>query len=553
MDMPSSQISMQGFDACRQPYRTAKALPHLIRQNATIYLEEELYNQALNTLVNHLSSGNGTLDPAFVPPPEYLALISTLVVHPSLNTRATTPERVQASNAALNYLYSVLHIAGPINAKFDQAFTFTYFNRSRNGKKQHWHDTDKQGEQGPDAINSNIADAGSLWNCAEGFWSVVGWAFNCSVLYPKRWERWQVWLEFMCQTMEDDWAERLRYDKNSDHEMDDPDTIIVGRVQKATKRAIEDSLIIKYLTPKENDYTLKRKVLRAIFSEGNKTDTNEFGEIFRNETKKLTKEDTSKKVQQVDIDRGIYGDYLDELDDDDDDDEEIEKQSNRTRSRKPTTSTNRAINGSTNRIDGEKHISPDDEVMGGPDSLLLRQRLLGLLSTVSNHLPNKFMTPDALYDDYVEKIRPLPLPAFQAFVFPSVLPHFAPNARSSLCQCLLNFLLEPSAPKPITDHLTQDLFEYHYLPYAANVSSVANNAKVSITIEALMRLLLMHSALKPSERLMKALKRGILARTKKAKGKKRDQYTPEEESEAEYLKMSAERMTWMLGVVATIG
>ena len=55
-----------------------------------------------------------------------------------------------------------------------------------------------------------ISDADSVWQRAEDFWHVVGWAFRCSVLHPERWERWQIWLQFMCNVLEDDWKERER-------------------------------------------------------------------------------------------------------------------------------------------------------------------------------------------------------------------------------------------------------------------------------------------------------------------------------------------------------
>ena len=59
-------------------------------------------------------------------------------------------------------------------------------------------------------LNDILGNEESLWSRADDFWHAVGWAFNCSVRYPGRWERWRIWLELMCDVLQDDWNERER-------------------------------------------------------------------------------------------------------------------------------------------------------------------------------------------------------------------------------------------------------------------------------------------------------------------------------------------------------
>ncbi|KAL8671565.1 MAG: hypothetical protein Q9224_007619, partial [Gallowayella concinna] len=95
--------------------------------------------------------------------------------------------------------------------------------------------------------------------------------------------------------------------------------------------------------------------------------------------------------------------------------------------------------------------------------------------------------------------------------------HFHPAAASSLTQIILRSLIASSAPSPFTDDLTQKDLERCYLPFAANTGSISDNAKVSLCVETLMRLLQRACGLDWNDgRLQEAVERGIEAREKKA-------------------------------------
>jgi len=459
----------------------------------------------LNLLVAGTSTPSPTPLPAFVPPPQHLALAATLVVHPSLNTRAQSAERLQASNLALRLLRHTHRLVGPVNADFDAAFAFTYFNTSRrggDGRSTRRRRSRSRGDEyspgsgdDPETINSEIANAGSVWARAEDFWQVVGWALNCSVAYPKRWGRWKVWLEFMMEVLEDDWAVREGMSGETEEGSAEP--------------TMERSLIAKYLRLEGGKLGGNRRVVRAIFADGGTKALNEFTEVFRNETKARKKSDgvVKRPEKKVNVEEDEFADYLedanDEEDDDDDDADEVAKN---------------PAPGSTSSAG--KDDPPDTDgsaLLGGMDALTLRLRLLALLSNVSDTLRKQFLPISALYDLYNDHIRPLPIATFFLLTSPSAtIPTFSPVARSALNQFILRSLIASSAPNPPTDDLDQDLLERYFLPFAANTASVADNAKVSLLLESLLRLVLRYIGVKVTGGLERAVRVGIEAREKKS-------------------------------------
>ncbi|KAI9881584.1 MAG: hypothetical protein M1830_000148 [Pleopsidium flavum] len=484
------------------------------------------YTQALTLLLNLLTAGTSspTPLPAFTPPPQHLSLAATLVVHPSLTTRARSPERLQTSNIALRLLRHTNKLVGPLNGDFDTAFAFTYFNTSRrggNGRRRTADDYSPSSGDDPDIINSEIANSGSVWARAEDFWQVVGWAFNCSVMYPKRWERWKLWLEFIIDVLEDDWVEREN---------------VSVETEKNPESSMERSLIAKYLQLEGGKMGGNRRVVRAVFADGGAKAMNEFTEVFKNETKTRKKDDggLKKREAKVDVEEEIFGDYLE---DDDDDEEDVEDD----------TETSEPVVNDEN-FNTDENVANGAESLGGMDSLILRQRLLALLSAVSDTIPKKFMTVGALYDLYLDHIRPLPVPTFQLLVSPSALPYLSPVARSSLTQFILRSLIASSAPNPSTDDLNQDMLEQNFLPYTANTSNMADNAKVSLLVETLLKLLDKHIGLNPTTSLSHAVRAGITAREKKVNGdrKKKGSTKKEEEADRVWLNGSANRMRALL-------
>ena len=499
-------------------YRAVKALPYELREHCLIYLEEGLYCQALDLLTSLLTSGSASNGPrpAFLPPPQYIALITTLALHPTLTTRAKTLERIQASNLALRYLRLVLNHVGPVNGNLKEAFTFNSLSltsrRGGNGRRR----TTGEGVNPPaddnEGIDTELANVGSLWARAEDFWQVVGWCFNCSLLHKRRWERWNAWLSYMLDVLEADWDVRENGEGDESR---------------------EKSLIMKYINPGVTTAGRQRKILRAVFADGRTKSVAEFGEIWLNETKELKKDADVKKVEKkIDIEADNYGDYMQ-----DEDDEDLEDSSEDRSSSPEQISESR---------DSVPNVADD---LGGMDSVNLRLRLLSFLSKVSAVLPNEFTDLNTLYDNFLEHIRSLPIAAFFFIISPTTLRVFTPAAASSLSQYILRSLIAASAPLPLNDNISQDILERSYLPYPANTSSIVDNTKVSLCVETLLRLLDYHVGLVWTPGLQEAAEAGIRARTAKAKKKQTKRRNDiDGNCDGTWLAASAERIRGVIGM-----
>jgi len=153
-----------------------------------------------------------------------------------------------------------------------------------------------------------------------------------------------------------------------------------------------------------------------------------------------------------------------------------------------------------------------------------------------------------LYKIYVEVIKPLPLPAFALFVSPSAIPHLPLVALSSIVQAHLSQLLPWGAPRPNDDVLTQVNLECCFLPFAANTSSIEDNAKVSLLVETLFRLLATYGGIEYTPELIAAIDIGIKAREKKCTGtRKKKSGSAKDDEGMIWLNASAERMRLLLG------
>jgi hypothetical protein len=126
------------------------------------------------------------------------------------------------------------------------------------------------------------------------------------------------------------------------------------------------------------------------------------------------------------------------------------------------------------------------------------------------------MEVEDCFDLVTEFLRPLPLDIFVLFVSPPTL-WLEPHSHASLCQNLLRPIISSEAPVYQADTMTQIEFERHFLPYPANYTNYVENARVSLLVEALLRLLFRHSALIVNNSLKKKLDEGIKAREAKAK------------------------------------
>lgn len=314
----------------------------------------------------------------------------------------------------------------------------------------------------------------------------------------------------MIQVLEKDWETRWVEFENSPDAYPDP-------------RAA--SMVVRYLSADSLSTGRERKVLRAIFANGTSRSNAEFPEIWKNETKERKKAsgDVRRPATKVNIEEGNYGDY------DASESSELEDFS-------PASS----LSPSSPPPEEAPNVAAP---LGGTQSISLRLRLLSLLSTVSAMLPEAFVPLAALYDLYLEHIRPLPLPTFFLFMSPASLTLVTAAAASTLTQYILRSLIASAAPLPSTDALAQDVLEQSYLPFAANTQSVTDNARVSLCIETLLRLLDKHVGLEWSKSLVEATERGIEAREKKAKKEgKKGRMSGQQGGERLWLTASAERI-----------
>jgi hypothetical protein len=364
-------------------------------------------------------------------------------------------------------------------------------------------------ETDTETIECELANAGSLWAQAENFWQVVGWSFNCSVLHKRRWERWRAWLTYMLDMLEAEWEVRERMTDDN---------------------ALETSLIVRYMDSRRAIAGRERRIVRGIFADGRTKSNAEFGEIWKNETKELKKDTDVRKIEtKIDIEADNFGDYMD-------DENQADLEDSTSEYVTPASDTN----------DDQTDLFPDvSGFLGGMDSIHLRVRLLALLSKVAYYVPESFTDINSLYDIYVEHIRVLPIPAFFLLMSPPTLRHFAPEAANALTQYILRSMIAASAPSPEKDDLSQDTLETYYLPFAANTNSIVDNTKVSLCVEALLRLLVIHTELglawTPS--LHEAVETGIKARFDKAKKKQTRRGTDGDRGcDGTWLEASAERI-----------
>jgi hypothetical protein len=447
-------------------------------------------------------------------------------------------------------LLKLIHsLVGPVNAHLATAFSFHKFDHrfSRRTDNRASDDDENGGSEnvlGEGDLNTTFARSHSLWAQAEDFWQLVGWAFNCACLpgiHASRWIQYRLLLEFLVDVLETDWHIRTSGENPSP----------------------EESLLWQYIELATGGHARERRIIRAVFADGSARSVAEFREIFAHELKEPKQEDgTVKKLEKqdhVNIDQDVYGDYLGEDDDDvsdgaRDNGDAMSTGSGRptkrlrtgTRTRTPSAKriTPRSSNGSLRSaytdVDGDTSSSSPAPTLGDPSSVLLRLRLLRLLTYVSAHetltatSPTTFPDLEELFILFVEFIRPLPLPVFARMVLPSPSHPFDAATLTSFCESLLQRTLEHSAPsRRSMVLLSQSKLEEEYLPFAASKNSVDANARVSILLESLTRTLASVGALKKTTLLLASVAKGAERRAnnvadragqkgaKKEKGKKR--------------------------------
>lgn len=286
-----------------------------------------------------------------------------------------------ASNTSLHLLYSVLQLVGPVNANFTTAFAFREqsgshrkLNRAQQIKLGQDEGQSPAGgvEEEVERIDSGIANEGGLWAKGEDFWHVLGWALNCSVRWTGRWQRWKMWLGFMVELLEDDWQERLRLAQ-----------------EPGKENALRESLIVQYLAVVgTGGRTGKRGIMRAIFADGSPKAMDEFKEVFFNETMERKKPaNVNATRKKINIDEGDFGDYFEDEDGDKIDVKiEIKEESSDRRSSKKFSRGPATPDRASAKAAGDAARSPEvfgTDAFGDVDALLLRRRILVLVSSVS--------------------------------------------------------------------------------------------------------------------------------------------------------------------------
>ena len=286
--------------------------------------------------------------PVLVPAPEHIAIICSLLVHPEYTTTNPTDNDRCIPALALTLLRDLLSIAGPLNANFEEAFAFPEANTRASRLEVNYRDGNIDTFDSP-RIKGAAAQHG-LWKSAKDVWHVVGWAFNCSVCYPKRWKYWKVCLEFLLDVLETDWKERERLDQE-EYE------VRKAKDPKATMKytLLAKSLLMQYLAKCEDVSGEVKRVVKAVFAEGSDDSLRLFPEIFADEVRDRDPKGRHKRKRD-DFNNLPYAEY---------DSDGVFGSSPSRSSPAPSQNTS------------------DEPIMmpfGDPEALKLRQRVLALVS-----------------------------------------------------------------------------------------------------------------------------------------------------------------------------
>ncbi|KAL0931021.1 uncharacterized protein CTRU02_213756 [Colletotrichum truncatum] len=524
-------------------YSLASQLPRELKAHCQIYLEEHLYNGALGLLNSLLIAGYTrkgiAKKPVYVPPATHLALLNTLAIHPSHTTRAAGPDRLEVGSQTLDYLRNLLAIVGPINAGFKDAFQFQGVSYGR----RHRHHDEEDDEIDGDQVSNKMAVEDSIWHRAHDFWAVVGWAFNCSSIHPRRWRYWKTWLEFMVDVLEADLQERKRMDEES-----------TSPSQESTWAHMRGTILVMYIKQKadSNRYGLKM-IQQALFAEGNSSAVAKFPEIFNKETKGLPSEDkTRKRMATLDIENDQFGDYFN--------DDLVDSEPSQPGT--PTTpATPRTPAGATGDL-----VAPEVA-----ESIPIRLRLMDLLSIVAGYLPGDFMTYAEYASDLSRTLNQQPLSFFRQFIS-DMRVHVNRVFELELLATELDLLL-PSSYKDPGDVVSTDsgiiinaeVLKLCYLPHHANTVDIEDNARLALILESLLYHLTPDEVRATKDDLRAAAAKGIEARKTKAKvskrketrsssrrGQKQKELGDRERYAAEMMELAGERILSYIDIMGAI-
>ncbi|KAF9700625.1 hypothetical protein EKO04_001588 [Ascochyta lentis] len=528
-EAPSAAVEAVGTRPRRAQRRPTKPATYELANHAKAYIEGLQFANAYEFLHSLLAAGTSISTPAqpyigFLPPPTQIALAASLVAY---TFKTPSVENRRGSDAALRYLQCILNtIEAPTYPYIRQAFTFPT-ERTRRRPRVHRNATRSLSPEEEDDIDQLYCEAANdkiLWNRADDFWHIVGWAFNCSVAYKKRWDRWKLLLSVMLDFLESDWDVCV---KSSQHD------------EAGQETALQESLVWHYIVGEGQSMTraTRRRSIKAIFAIASSNSLKDYPEIWESETKE-PKERAGKrqKLGNVDFETGEVADY-------DSDEETINAPRTRAIERKRDVSPPLDLPDIT---DGSLNLHSAIERLGGSDAIALRQRLLALLAQVATRLPNSFTKLSDWFDNIVEDFRYLPTILFNVFLTTLAVP--GPMKFMFLANLLLPFV-SGTLPDYFRYDPTQAHFENILLPVHGR-QSFADNAKVSLILEQLFVLMMAENGFKPTDELRKAMETGIQARHNvcgSGRGKKGN--AGEEKQARELMVASSGRLLGMLEVL----
>lgn len=295
----------------------------------------------------------------FAPLPFHIEIVSTLLVHPSYTTQLPDNECAELASRSITFLRGLLATLGPLNGNLNEAFSLT--SSAIRGAIQYRHNESEGTSETDDDtaayINGVVANQGRIRRCAKDFWHIVGWAFNCSVVHHKRWKYWKVWLDYMLDVLDADWNER--------EDQDIMEEVYQSRLQqhpeaqcKYTK--LRKSLVVEYLSDVRGRSSAVKRVVGAAFTDGGADDLRYYPEVFRNETQDVKAKNGQKRKRDNEFEPG-FGNFSTGID---------EPAFSRLRSESSTPEPSQSSSGR----------EPDtDPWLGGPESIVLRQRVLTLV------------------------------------------------------------------------------------------------------------------------------------------------------------------------------
>ncbi|KAH6633318.1 hypothetical protein C7974DRAFT_392521 [Boeremia exigua] len=530
-DAPSAALEAVGIRPRRAQRRPTKPAPYELANHAKAFIEGQQYANAYEFLYSLLSAGTSISTPAqpytgFLPPPSQIALAASLIPY---KFKTLSPNNSRGADAALRYLQCLLNtIEAPAYQYVRQAFTFPAERTRRRprGYRAATRSLSPDESDDIDHLYCETANDKSLWYRADDFWHIIGWAFNCSAAYKKRWDRWKLWLKTMLDFMEADWDVCVKQSQYDD---------------AGEEAALQQSLIWQYVAGEGLSVTrtTRRRMAKAIFATASAESLKDYPEIWENETMEL-KEGSNKrqKLGNVDYETGEVADY-----DSDEDMKDAPTRVTRAIERKFEVTPPSDLPDITS---GSLDLHSAIERLGGSDAIALRQRFLALLAQVATKLPGQFTTLGDWFDNVVEDFRYLPTVVFNVYLTSLTVP--GPMKYMFLANLLLPFV-SGTLPDYFRLEPTQEHFESILLSLKGS-QSFAANAKVSLILEQLFMLMMAEDKFKPTDALRAAMEAGIQDRhSSYGSGRGKRGNAGEEKQARELMEACSGRLLSMLEVL----